>query len=99
MYPPLLPSQYPYQISNSIDLRSGIHDVDLLGVLVGLQDSGDVAFIIPAPLGGWRSSHQRLAAPGNGGMGHWVQPGQNLCNMYIYDEQHYGVWGIYFYKV
>lgn len=53
-----------------IDLGPGIHDKQLLGVLVGLVYGLDVALVFLAPLLAW--ANQGLAAAGDRGMGDGV---------------------------
>ena len=65
-----------HNVGNSIDLGSGIHNKQFLGVLVSFEDGLDVCLILLASLP--RGTNQRLTATSNGGMSDWVKPGEYL---------------------
>ena len=68
-----------HNVCHGVDLGPGVHDVELLGVLVGGGDGSDVALVLPAPP--TAGPHQGLAAAGDGGVRDWVEPGEHLHEM------------------
>ena len=68
-------SKHTHHIGYSVDLGSGIHDVEFLGV-VGLQDGLEEGLVLRTLLA--LSTHQRLTAAGDGGVCDWVEPRESL---------------------
>lgn len=63
-----------YHVCECIDQRAGVHDVEFMGLSIGVHDGLYVVFVLSVSAE-WGPTHQGLSRAGDGGLTLRVDPG------------------------